>query len=168
MQSMTAVRAIADPDRRIKAANRLVEEASAAADASRTERDVAATYLYRRGGWRQVDVMQEMGVSRALFNRMMKRAPAPLPEIADPIKSLRAASRRCARYDAIAVEARALRDAMMQAMLEGGEVDGVAMPRRSNSQIAKVTGLSTARVSQMFPQHGRETAPAPVLAGVGA
>lgn len=148
MPSTATVRAIEDPAKRARAAARIVRDAEAKANEARYERDMAAVILHLREGWKPVEVYRALGVSRGLFVRMVQRAPADLPPMADPDKAMRKAARTVERLDTTCEEAREVRDEAAAGMLAGKyrKPDGTLY---RNADVARLTGLTTARIAQL-------------------
>jgi hypothetical protein len=149
MQTVARVKKIADPVKRVAAAARLTDEAGWEADKARTRRDLAAVTLRRVHNWRQVDVRNLLGCSRALIVRIEERAPDVIePEIQDPENVIREAMPVIERYAAIEAAARDIRDAVVSDMLTG-EIKRPDGRVYTNAEVARMTGLSTPRIAQI-------------------
>lgn len=140
------VAAVAAPEKRAKAAADAVRKATAAVDKARVTRDNTAVWLVRAGA-RPVEVQQRMGMARNQRNayvRIVQRlGEAPVPDHSSTRNAWRTLDRAVARmteHAAVASEARVLRDQAAQAMVDAGA---------RSMDVAKATGLTSARVSQM-------------------
>lgn len=92
-----------------------------------------------------VDVYRDiLGVSRGLFVRMTQRAPEQLPDIPDAEQVATKAANDVDRYDALAAEALRIRNEVTDDLL-----NGLTGPAMRNADIARMTGLTTARVAQL-------------------
>jgi hypothetical protein len=142
--------------RAVAPSNRTRAEAKAAYDAGDID---ASTYYARLAQAREeraaaleaagvevypADVYNLIGVARNLFVRMMARMPDTLPEFDDPRAEAKAAARDVRRYNQIADDVRALRDAATDDLLNGR-----SGTRMSNADVSRLTGLTTARVAQL-------------------
>jgi dienelactone hydrolase len=95
-----------------------------------------------------VDVYKHtIGVSRGLFVRLLHRAPNQLPEIENAREVALMAKEDCQMYDAINVDARIIRDEAITVLLNGDRKAGIKAI--SNADVARLTGLTTARVAQL-------------------
>lgn len=92
-----------------------------------------------------------MGISRGMFARLIRRAPAVLPDIPNAYEVAKAARVECELYDAINDQARTIRDRAVAVLLNGDAKRGIQPI--SNADVARITGLTTARVAQM--RYGR-------------
>jgi hypothetical protein len=67
----------------------------------------------------------------------------------DPVETMRKADREARRYEAIKSQARVIRDKTARQMMSGRDDDGNRVPAVTNAEVARLTGLTTARVSQL-------------------
>lgn len=99
-----------------------------------------------------------IGVSKGLFVRMQHRETQELPTFTDPVtgepmtleqvKEVGLEARaECEMYDAINLGARTIRDQAVHKLLNGDRKTGVTAI--SNADVARITGLTTARVAQL-------------------
>lgn len=97
-----------------------------------------------------VDVYEMLGVSRNLVNRLLMRMPdAPLPDVANPKRAAKAAHAKIPEWECVIEEARAIRDATARMVMSGEDDDGREFTPVSNADVARATGLTTARIAQL-------------------
>lgn len=150
MKSPDKVAAISDRTTRLTAACELLEQAEAKATEARALRDMATIVAHLDDGVSPVRLYRDvLGVSRALFNRVKQRAPAERPSIPNAEQAAGKAAKKVAEYEAVADRARHIRDETAIAMMNGAADDGSKVTPVSNADIARLTGLSTARIAQM-------------------
>jgi hypothetical protein len=139
------VRKIKDPLDRLKAAAILVDEAQAKGQDARRTRDMAALHLDKVLGWRPTEIVAQIHVSRSLYVRIRDRYAAVLVEHAknmtgDVPKIAAASGAAAIKWDAIAKEGIEIRDEAIAEAIAAGV---------RNADIARATGLSTARIAQI-------------------
>lgn len=109
-------------------------------------RDAKNRDLAAEAKFRPVDAYRTTGVSRSLFVRIISRAPADLDPIAHPDKAARKHAEAVTKYDTVTEEARQIRDDAITTCLTPVADGGLGM---SNADVARLTGLTTARIAQM-------------------
>lgn len=155
MPSLASVSKIEDLAKRARDAARIAKSAQVKADLHRPTRDAAALAMLRAGA-QPVEVYRLIGVSRGLFVRMARRPLTSNPPVfADPKATAAASAKECAKWDRLAEQARAVRDQAAYAMKDAG---------RTNADVARATGLTTARVAKLFDRRRAEEARAVALA----
>jgi hypothetical protein len=148
----------AEVEKRLRSNSKKVQEFAAKAEASRAERDAALVSLHVHEGWTPVQCYRLVDVSRGLFVRMMAKAEEQaeqsgdeIPHVPDAEKTAKRAARELARHDAALDQYRDKRDDDAVPMLNGAiRKDDGGMYR--NAEVARMTGLTTARVAQL--RHG--------------
>lgn len=115
-------------------------EARLAAARDRRERDLAENNVEVY----PADVYNLIGVSRTLFVRMMARMPDDLPRLDDPEAVAKAAVKDMRKFDALVDEAVKIRNEAVEVLL-----NGTGAARVKNADVARLTGLTTARVAQL-------------------
>jgi hypothetical protein len=143
--TLGTVRKIKDPMERVKAAATLVEDAQRRGDEARRQRDMYALHLDKVLGWRPVDIVRQVQVSRSLYVRIRDRYPTVLVEKAKSLTGdvpalAKAAGAEAVKWDRIAAEGIEIRDAAIEEAINGGI---------RNAEVARATGLSTARIAQI-------------------
>jgi hypothetical protein len=142
-------------EKRVKAASRRVREFNEKAEQARLLRDTAVVSLHAHEGWPPVECYRLIGVSRGLFVRMMDRARTVaqetgqgIPKVANAQKVAAKAARDLNRYEGTLLRERDARDEDAEAMLNGRirKADGTVY---RNADLARLTGLTTARVAQL-------------------
>lgn len=152
MLSIDKVRALDDPIERVKAAAELVRKAEERADNARSMRDMAAVVAHLDDGVSPVTMYRDvLKCSRGLFVRIIQRAPSKRPKVEDAVEVARESARAVKRNETVAEEARIVRDETALLLMNGGKDP---LTRRkvvpvSNAHIARVTGLTTARIAQV-------------------
>lgn len=141
MRSIASVRKIADPEKRLAAAATLARDAQKAADDARTERDVASVVMHKVDRMTQVEVVRRLAIQRTTFIRALNRVPDPVPHIEDAEKVAKAAHKRVLRLDALADEARDIRNDTIHYLIDD---EGWR-----NARVATVARMPTARVAQI-------------------
>lgn len=146
---LAEIAAMSDDRFRAEEASSFADAVTEHADAVRTARDQAATALRRYHGWTPVECYRLIDVTRTLFAKIDARNTA---RGVDPRyrRSKRAAMSDAEQYapqvpewDALAEEARDVRDEAIRALIRSG---------LRNVEIAKITGLTEARIAQVkFP-----------------
>lgn len=154
-----AIGRITDPVERLKAAAALTAEAETAAKERRSLRDMAVIVARLDHDVPPVRIYRDLDISRALFNRILQRAPsdadraaivAEHPErFADPMATAATVVAEVRHFEQRVEEAREVRDALAQGLMNGEDPDGKPVPPVSNAEIARITGLTTARVAQL-------------------
>jgi hypothetical protein len=96
------------------------------------------------------DVYEMLGVSRNLVNRLLMRMPtAALPDMADPARVAKRAHAQMPEVEATLSAAREIRDTAALLLMSGEGENGEEFPPVSNADVARVTGLTTARIAQL-------------------
>ena len=152
MRAVDDVRAIPDPLERLAAAAALVEKAKERADAARSMRDMAVVVAHLDDGVPPVTLYRDvLKCSRGLVVRIIQRAPAKREKMADALGQARESADAVRRHEAVIQAARPIRDETALLLMNGGTdpVTGEAVAPMSNADIARATGLSTARVAQV-------------------
>lgn len=152
MRSVESVRAIADPLERVAAAAELVRKTEVRADAARGIRDMATIVAHLDDGVSPVTLYRDtLQCSRGLFVRIIQRAPAKRPHMTDALAQARESAQAVRRHEAVIAEARAIRDETALLLMNGGTdpVTGKRVVAVANADIARATGLTTARVAQV-------------------
>lgn len=145
------VAAIENPVERLTAAADLVRASEQRAEGARSMRDMAAIYAHLDDGVPPVvmyrDVLQ---CSRGLFVRMVQRAPAKRDRFEDAVSQARESAEAVRRHEATIEAARVIRDETALALMNGWK-DPYSGEKHllSNADVARATGLSTARIAQM-------------------
>jgi hypothetical protein len=147
MPTIESVRAIKDPGKRATQAAKIIRAARARADEARQERDAAAMSLHRHYNWGPVDVYRAIGVSRSAFVDIAERV-GRIGKISNAEQVMSRAAATVARNETLANEAREVRDEAATGMLNGRYRKPGGGAYR-NSEVAKCTGLTTARVAQL-------------------
>lgn len=125
-------------------------EAKTAATEARARRDMAVIVAHLDQGVAPVTLYRDtLKCSRTMFNKIIMRAPENRPEIPDALEVARQATKDAARYDEIEDKAHRLRDETAGMLMNGLTVDGKRVPPVPNAEIARRTGLTTARVAQL-------------------
>jgi hypothetical protein len=149
MTTLSEIQALTDPVAKAAAATQLVRDLDAAIRPEYTRRDIAGLILHYRLGWKPVAIYRDLfGVQRNKWTKIMARAPEPLPGMRNPEKVAREAVEKIAAYEEQVVVVRELRNKMVLALLDGS----AGVPPMSNAEVARATGLDTARVAQL--RHG--------------
>ena len=103
-----------------------------------------------------VHVYEMLGVSRNLVNRLLMRMPtAPLPTMADPAKVAKRAHVQMPEVEQTLSSAREIRDTAALLLMAGEDENGGELPPVSNADVARITGLTTARIAQLRDVAGR-------------
>ena len=152
MQSIDKVRAISDPLERVAAAADLVRKAEERADAARSMRDMATIVAHLDDGVPPVTLYRDvLKCSRGLFVRIIQRAPAKRPKMDNAVDQARESAAAVRRHEDVIEQARAIRDETALLLMNGGK-DPVTKKKITpvqNADIARATGLTTARVAQV-------------------
>ena len=152
MSNIEKIRSIEDPIERLAAASELAKKAEERAERARAMRDMAAVVAHLDDGVAPVTLYRDvLGCSRSLFVRMIQRAPAQRPKIAEAIEVARESAEAVRRHSAVASDARDVRDETALLLMVGGDdpVSGAEVAPTTNADISRATGLSTARIAQM-------------------
>lgn len=149
MRTVNSVAKIADPMKRAAAAATLVRDADNAAVDARATRDMATIVAHLDQGATPVTLYRALGISRGLFNRMVQRAPQQRPPIEDALAVATQAAKEVRKYERISAEARAIRDETALSLMNGRDTAGNQVKMHSNADIARATGLTTARIAQI-------------------
>lgn len=97
-----------------------------------------------------VNVYEMLGVSRNLVNRLLMRMPTtPLPEVKDPARTAKRAHAQMPEVEETLSKAREIRDTAALMLMAGEGENGEEFPPLSNADVARVTGLTTARIAQL-------------------
>lgn len=145
-------------EKRVRDNSKRVRDLDAKIRRARAARDAAVVSLHFHDGWAPVKCYRLIGVSRGLFVRMTTRAKnaaestgVGLARVEKAEQVAKRAARDLARYEAARDYARDARDADADAMLNGRALtpDGTVY---RNAELARLTGLTTARVAQL--RHG--------------
>lgn len=97
-----------------------------------------------------VHVYEMLGVSRNLVNRLLMRMPTtPLPEMHDPARVAKRAHAQMPEVEETLAKAREIRDTAALLLMSGEGENGEEFPPVSNADVARVTGLTTARIAQL-------------------
>ena len=97
-----------------------------------------------------VHVYEMLGVSRNLVNRLLMRMPtAPLPDMADPARVAKRAHAQMPEVEETLSKAREIRDTAALMLMSGEGENGEEFAPVSNADVARVTGLTTARIAQL-------------------
>jgi hypothetical protein len=148
MRTPEAVRLIQDPEKRLAAAHQAYVEARTRLKDARQRRAVAGVALRYQPGRTQASVLRELAVSRALYVRWERRWAEEARAVDNPERAASQATKDLEKWSAVASEMREIRDDVVDDMLNGGlrRRDGA---RFRNADVARITGLTTARVAQM-------------------
>lgn len=160
MKSVASIARITDYRDRLVAAQKLVTEASDAAEQARAQRDMATIVAHLDQGVKPVQLYRDtLAVSRGLFNRIIQRAPADEdrariiaenPELfADAQATAKTAVKAVEKYTAIAEEAREIRDTAALFLMSGQDDQGNVFTPLTNAEIARLTDLTPARIAQV-------------------
>lgn len=152
MRSVDDVRAIPDPLERVAAAAELVRKAEERADAARSMRDMATIVAHLDDGVSPVTLYRDtLQCSRGLFVRIIQRAPAKRAKMDNALAQAGESAAAVRRHEAVIEQARAIRDETALLLMNGGKdpVTKAKITPVSNAEIARATGLTTARVAQV-------------------
>lgn len=157
MDTLAGVTGITDPTERARAAARLTGDAAEAAEKERLHRDVGALVLHYQHGYPPVRIYRDiLDIPRSAFIRMTQHKPAEwsdrLPFDADDPAAVEKFTRRHAdrfrRYLDLSGQARRVRDEAVDTVLNGHDTAPV-----SSAELARLTGLTTARIAQLRYHH---------------
>lgn len=152
MLSADDLRKIDDPMERVEQAAAVVHKAEERAEAARSMRDMATIIAHLDDGVPPVTLYRDtLECSRGLFVRIIQRAPAKRPKMENALEQARESARAVRRHEATIEEARTIRDETALLLMNGG-TDPVTKRKVapvSNAEIARATGLTTARVAQV-------------------
>lgn len=152
MRSPDDLRSISDPLERVAAAADLVRKAEVRAENARAMRDMAAIVAHLDDGVPPVTMYRDvLQCSRGLFVRIIQRAPAKRTKIDGAVEQARESAAAVRRHEAVIEAAREVRDETALLLMNGGTdpVSGDEVKPISNADIARATGLTTARVAQV-------------------
>lgn len=150
MRRPADVRRIHDRTERLAAATELLAEVEAKRDQARSLRDMAMIVAHLDQGVQPVHIYRDtVGVSRGLFNRVIQRAPDKRPVIPNAVEVAGAAQADLKKWVALVDEVMDIRDDLALSMMNGVADDGGRTTPVSNANVARITGLTTARVAQM-------------------
>jgi hypothetical protein len=150
--SAADLRAIEDPLVRVEKAAEVVRKAEVRADAARSMRDIATVVAHLDDGVSPVTLYRDtLECSRGLYVRIIQRAPSQRPKMDDALAQARESAQAVRRHEAVIEEARLVRDETALLLMNGGTdpVTGNKVTPVSNAEIARATGLTTARVAQV-------------------
>lgn len=146
MKSPTEIAAIPDAEARLDAAVAALRPLETKAERARADRDTAIQVAHKDQGVRKVVIYRDtLGIARALCERIVARAPAVRPDVPNALTKAKKAHDRVTALKPTIEEYKQIRDATMLTLMNG-EHGGDPV---SNADIARRTGLSTARVAQM-------------------
>lgn len=131
---------ITDPEERARVAARAWADADARVKAARAARDAAALHLLRNEGRKPVEIYRPARLSRRLFQPIAASCKGRAPVVEDAERVLVDQGEAFWYAKAAAAEAAHARTAACQEMLSAG---------RTNAEVARASGLSTARVTQI-------------------
>jgi hypothetical protein len=146
------IAAIADPLERLKASADLVRKSEEYAERARAMRDMAAIVAHLDDDVPPVVLYRDvLECSRGLFVRIIQRAPAKRPKIDDALDVTRESAAAVRRHEEIATAARQVRDETAMLLMSGGTdpISGEEVKAITNADVARATGLTTARIAQM-------------------
>lgn len=152
MLSVEDLRAIPDPLERVEKAAEVVRKAEVRANAARSMRDIATVVAHLDDGVSPVTLYRDtLECSRGLFVRIIQRAPASRPKMDGALAQARESAQAVRRHEATIEGAREVRDETALLLMNGGTdpATGAKVEPISNAEIARVTGLTTARVAQV-------------------
>lgn len=147
--SIDAIRHLPDVEDRAREASRIAKTAAIKSKVERTRRDGAAVVLARKYGELPIRVAELGQFSRGLMFRMLDRVAdgdvdkiaETFPTAPDARKAVEKSGKAVRKWDMLAEEAREVRDDAVEKML--------ASPQWRNADVARITGLTTARIAQM-------------------
>ncbi len=141
-QELRAIRAIEDPEERVRRAHVLATATQDEITECRRQRDAAATVAWKRGLLTQNALAVLLGVDRRTVWKAVKRIEeASLPDLPDPVA---VASERAAAvkgHEGVQDRAVAVRKAALDEVW--------ARPGTRPVDLARLTGLTSARITQM-------------------
>lgn len=152
MTPLERARVIEDPLKRVKVAAELARKAEERAERARQVRDMAACVAHLDDGVPPVEMYRDvLECSRGLFVRIIQRAPAERPDMKAARRQAAESAKAARRHEEVIEGARALRDETILLLLNGGTdpVTGTPVAPISNADVARATGLTTARVAQV-------------------
>lgn len=152
MDQVEKVRSIEDPIERVTAAAELVRQREERAEGARQVRDQATIIAHLDDGVAPAEMYRDvLDCSRGLFVRIIQRAPAKRGKMSDAKEQARSSAKAVRKHEAVIERAREIRDSTALLLMTGGKdpVTGLEVERVSNAEIARVTGLTTARVAQI-------------------
>lgn len=152
MLSVDEVRALADPLERVEKAAELVRKAEERANNARSMRDMATIVAHLDDDVPPVTLYRDtLECSRGLFVRIIQRAPSKRPKMEGALDQARESAQAVRRHEATIEAARIIRDETALLLMNGGKdpVTGAKVAPVSNAEIARATGLTTARVAQV-------------------
>lgn len=139
---------IADPKERLRKAAETAKKAAELAEPHRIRRNEAALQLYYDGGVTAVEVWRDvMDISRALWNRLLEKAEkgeVKRGTYKDPRAVAADESRKTAAYDELVKQAQQIRNTTARGLMNGKYEE-----RLSNAAVAKLAGLTSARMAQL-------------------
>lgn len=96
------------------------------------------------------DVYKMLDVSRNLVNRLLMRMPSgDLPPVLNPKRTAREAHAKMPACEALIEQAKEIRDTAALILMSGEDDDGRTFEPVSNADVARATGLTTARIAQL-------------------
>lgn len=97
-----------------------------------------------------VNVYEPLGVSRGMVNRLLMRMPdGPLPVVENPEAEARSAATKLPAVEETLTEAKRIRRDAALILMDGRDDDGNEFQPISNADVARITGLTTARIAQL-------------------
>lgn len=151
MRTPEQVAEIEDPIKRLKAAATLLRRVQDDAARRRADRGLAVIDLHLGRGVKGVTIYRDtpgLEMSRGQFNKIIKRAPAEWSSdgsVRDVEKKAIAAHQKILALDEVIAQFQEIRDSTAIGLMEGEFGGGVV----SNADVARASGLSTARIAQM-------------------
>lgn len=151
MKTPEEVKALTDRRERLATATDLHRKAREKRKKALALRDMAAIVANADHGVDPVVLYRGMKMSRGLLNRILQRTPVAekRPTMADPVRTAIKAAEDVRTWRAQEKAYRDLRDATAIAMMNGVGDDGDRVPPVPNAEVARITGLTTARVAQL-------------------
>lgn len=145
MRTPDELAAIQDPNERLDAVVAALTPLEKKVERARADRDTAVQVAHKDQGVAKVVLYRDLGVARALVERIVARAPAVRPDLPNALARAKRAHAKVVELTPTIEALKAVRDPTMLTLLNG-TYDGDAV---SNADVARRTGLSTARVAQM-------------------
>ena len=155
VKTLERLAAIEDPVERLREAARTVQSARRKKGDARAHRTAAAAVLHLNYGWKKVTLYRDLfDIPRPGLDKELDTVGADLPDLTEEAAELQATQKHAEWFHQRAVEHAAYavfleltrKLARRNPDAEGGvSIDGV-----SNSALAKLTELSTARIAQIM------------------
>lgn len=145
-----AIAAIPDRADRLRAAIAAVAHAKAGRARAVAKRDMAAAVAHLDHGIAPVTVYRDtLGLSRSWFNRVLQETPAGRPRIGDPIVTAKAQHRKVVEWTEKVTALEQIQRQTILALLDGIADDGSRVDPWTNAAVARLAGLSSARIAQI-------------------